>query len=247
MASSPVAISDKEKELYKDKGWDFIEGNFIGTNPTILPEHKKIVGFYPGSVTVTGDFNFSVFKASIIDAFSKNNAGEPLGDKKLRLAFEVFLSSHFELGYKPKFILGITTLEILIEEEQVSKPALNLISKFLEGIKESEVGFKKNKKVAKDLASLRGGLRGLRKKSIKQRIEKLVGENIIGDERVLDPLGFAKKISSLYQYRSNLLHLGVLDPNLKKDDNERLLVQSNDLLQKANSSILKNLFLKAAE
>lgn len=247
LASSPVAISDKEKELYKDKGWDFIEGNFIGTNPTILPEHKKIVGFYHGSVTITGDFNFSVFKASMIEAFSKNKSENIFNDEKLKLALEVFLSSHFEVGNRSKFILGITTLEILIGEDQASKPVLDLISDFLKSLKETEGGFKKDQRVAKDLMSLRGGLRGLRKKSIKQRIEKLVGENIIGDEKVLDPLGFAKKISSLYQYRSNLLHLGVLDPNLKKDDNERLLVQSNDLLQKANSSILKNLFLKAAE
>ena len=115
-----------------------------------------------------------------------------LADPRVKLAFELYVDSHFELSDSARFLEVVGVLEVLKDKSAVSEAALELIKKWREDVAKLEDD--------DEAKSIRGSLDHLMSMSISRGISSVV-------KRHLDP-DRAREAAELYGMRSDLVHYG---------------------------------------
>lgn len=221
----PMVISDRSpySQIARKLGWKHIDGDYDANRTTIVPEHKKLVAFGLGSVSVRMDMSLNSFADRLSVGLSNGSAPELVfRTKKLRLACEVYISSHFETSPSASFLSRIATLEILLKDTASSEPIQALVNKFEREIKEKAKQYEHESSFVKEFESAASRLAHLRSMSIKSRIRGLILEKANGDWNLGSPSDLAKEISRYYDLRSTLVHTGDVSPDSIKDANSRL-------------------------
>lgn len=119
-------------------------------------------------------------------------ASGALADARVKLAFELYVDSHFELSDSARFLGVVGVLEILKDKSTVSETALEMIKKWREDVARLEDYDEAN--------SIRGSLNYLMSMSISRGISSVVKRHL-GPDR-------AGEAAELYKMRSDLVHDG---------------------------------------
>jgi hypothetical protein len=115
-----------------------------------------------------------------------------LADARVKLAFELYVDSHFELSDSACFLGVVGVLEVLKDKTAVSETALELIKEWREDLAALEDDDEAN--------SIRGSLNHLMSMSISRGISSVVKRHL--------GLGRAREATELYRMRSDLVHDG---------------------------------------
>jgi hypothetical protein len=240
--ATPVTLLEQPKTIAENsslapittpKGWREYDGHYYADKTTIRPEHKRLIVFTGGSVSPRIDTPVSVLSKGMLESLTKRCPESVLQSPKLRLACEVYLSSHFESTSAASFLSRITTLEILIADTPASEAIRRMVDQFMNTAItakkiEADVG------IHREYESLVSRLEYLRNRSIKSGIRKLVEKMLRTDTDFPDPAKAARDVSRLYDLRSTLVHKGEADPNAIQAGNNQL----NDIVPR----ILRALF-----
>ena len=218
----PIEEGSPLAELAKSLGWEGqYDGDYDADKTTIRPDHKRLVKFQGGSVTLRIDSPIPILATAMKEGVSTPRPELVLSNPKLRLACEVYLASHFESTSAATFLSRITTLEILISDTPASEAVRELVEKF----KAEVIDVRKREKDAerqKDFDPVISGLSGLLERSITSRIRDLVAAKLGADPDIEDSDAVAKEVAKLYALRSNLVHSGVGDQVAVRDGANRL-------------------------
>jgi hypothetical protein len=159
-------------------------------------------------------------------------------NSKLRLACEVYLSSHFEATPTATFLNLINTLEILVEDASSSESIKTMVQRFIVEAKTAEKGAT-SPEIRSEYHSLVSRLSYLRHRSIKSGIRSLIENGLQTDSSSKKAVEIAGEISRLYDLRSDLVHSGDVD---KKD-----IANGNKRLNEVVPSILRVFFRRTAQ
>jgi len=122
--------------------------------------------------------------------------------KKLLLAMELFASAPLELTRNAKFIMLITSIEALAEQEHYGEKVSGLISFCKDKISEDPY-------IVQDVkASILDRLQWLDKESIGHSIRRLIRNHVLKDTEA------ERVIMKAYDLRSELLHYGETDADI---------------------------------
>ena len=218
----PVFPADKHiAELVRREGWPEVDGFYDATETIIRPEHKKLTVWGGGSVEGRSNIPVSILSQSICEGVATGNPEFVMQDPKVRLACEVYLSSHFENSQQAIFLTRITALEALVEDMSSSDSILGLVDQFINAAKDARSA-KAEASLREEYESLESRLARLRSRSIKSGIREKVRESLRNDAEAKDPDEIAREISKLYDLRSDLVHSGCVDPQKLSRGNVRL-------------------------
>ena len=217
----PIAEGSSIAPIASKKGWREYDGHYDADQTIVRPDHKRLIMFTAGSATVRIDTPISVLSKAMLEGMAEGRPELVLRDRKLRLACEVYLSSHFESTPAASFLSRITTLEILVTDAPASEPIQTMVKRFIDEVaaaKENE----KDAALQHEFESLVSRLAYLRYRSIKSRIRSLVEEKLRTESDIAEPAKVSKEVSRLYDLRSTLVHTGKADTADIGEGNNRL-------------------------
>ncbi len=244
---TPVELFAKPKSIAEgspifsiasEKRWREYDGHYDADKTIVRPDHKRLMVFTGGSATVQIGTPISILSRTMLESMEEGRPELVLYDPKLRLACEVYLSSHFESTPAARFLSLITTLEILITDASASEPVQAMALRF---IGEATAAQKAEEDVAvrREFESLVSRLAYLRYRSIKSQLRNLVEETLRTAADIAEPARISKEVSRLYDLRSTLVHTGEADRAAIGEGNNRL----NDVVPQ----LLRALFREAAQ
>lgn len=245
--ATPVNLFDNPKSIAEDSmvspiaskaGWHEYDGHYDSDKTVIRPDHKRLFVFRAGSVTARLDTPVSILSSAMFEGMSFSRAEQVLCAPKLRLASEVYLSSHFESTPTASFLSRITTLEILATEASAVEPVGTMVDRFIGEAKDARERVE-DPAVQSEFDSLISRLANLRNRSIKSQLRRLVEETLRTDAEITDSTAVSREISDLYDLRSILVHSGEADAERIRKANSRL----NEVVPR----VLKALFKETAE
>ena len=217
----PIAESSMIAPIAAEKGWHEYDGQYDADKTIIRPEHKRLIVWMLGSPTVRQDTPLSVLSEAMLEGMAEGRPELVTRDPKLRLACEVYLSSHFESTPAASFLSRITTLEILVTDTPASGPVQSMVTRFMSDATSAQTN-EKDVAVRREFESLVSRLAYLRYRSIKSRIRSLVEEKLRAEFDTADSAKASKEISRLYDLRSTLVHTGEVDMAAIREGNNRL-------------------------
>ncbi len=236
---TPVSEESPFAPIANKRGWSEIDGHYEASQTAIVPEHKRLTVFSAGSVRARMDMPLSLFAERMSAGMSAERPELVSRSRKLRLACEVFFSSHFESTPTASFLTRITTMEILAADIEASTPTQKLVSQFVADAQNAKIEHKKDVEVLRDFESLISRLNYLRNRSIKSGIRELLADKLKTDPEIKEPAEVAKEVSRLYDLRSALVHTGEVEPKSIENANNRL----QDIVPR----ILRVLYREAAD
>jgi hypothetical protein len=233
----PIAEGSMIAPIARKKGWHEIDGHYDADKSTIKPEHKRLIKFAAGAVTVRLDTAVTMLSEAMRQGMGQGRPELVLRNSKLRLASEVYLSSHFENTPTASFLSRITTLEILVEDAPASGSVKTMVEGFIDDAKAEQKG-EPNPEIQREFQSLVSRLNYLRNRSIKSGIQTLVEQNLRAETDSDEAAEVSREISQLYDLRSTLVHSGKVA--------EADIVQGNNRLNEVVPRILRVLFRETA-
>ena len=173
----PIAERSPIASIASMKGWREYDGHYDADKTIVRPDHRRLIVFTGGSVTPRIDTPVSVLAKGMVEGMAEGRPELVLCDPKLRLACEVYLSSHFESTPAASFLSRITTLEILVTHALTSEPVQTMVARFI-GEATAAQKDEKDAAVRREFESVVGRLTYLRYRSIKSQIRSLVDEKM---------------------------------------------------------------------
>jgi len=192
--------------IAKSVEWCEIDGFYPADNTVVRPEHKKLLREEMGRPTVALGIGFSNIVDALEEGLSYTRHNDLLANRKLRLAFEIYASSHFERSSVARFLTLMTALEALTENSLRPQPLVDCIDSFLEQL-HSQREYLVALCGQRQFDSFVGGLKSLQGRSIAEKIKSLL-ETRLGDKPEIEHVA---RFKSIYGLRSRLLHEGLSD------------------------------------
>lgn len=217
----PIAEDSPFASIVSEKGWREYDGHYDADKTIVRPDHKKLFVFTAGSVSAQVGTPVSVMSKTFLEGMAEGRPELVLRDPKLRLACEVYLSSHFENTPAASFLSRITTLEILVTGAPTSVPVQTMVERFIDEANAAKKD-EKDAAVRREFESLVSRLAYLRDQSIKSRIRSLIDEKMRAEPDIAEPAKVSKEVSRLYDLRSTLVHTGEADTADIQEGNNRL-------------------------
>jgi len=233
----PIATDSHVASVTVQKKWSELDGQYDADKTTIRPEHKRLLVWATGTPTVRLDTPIALLSKIMLEGMAEGQPEQVLDDPKLRLACEVYLSSHFESTPAASFLSRITTLEILVKDTPASDPVRTMVERFIAEAKKANKD-SNDPTLKSELESLTSRLDYLRNRSIKSGIRRVVEDALRNDPEVASPTNVAKEVSGLYDLRSTMVHTGEASPEAVRAGSSRL----NDVVPR----VLRALYRGAA-
>jgi hypothetical protein len=234
----PIAKGSHFDSITAPKGWPEIDGQYDADNTIIRPEHKRLIVWATGYATVRLDTPVALLSQVMLEAMAEGRPERVLRHSKLRLACEVYLSSHFESTPAASFLSHITTLEILVTDTPASTPARAMVERFIAEARKTQ-NAENDPALKREFESLASRLAYLRCRSIKSGICRIVEDKLRTDSDIGAPAEVAREVSLLYDLRSTLVHSGGADPATVRAASGRL----NEVVPR----VLKAMFRETAQ
>jgi hypothetical protein len=218
------------------KGWKAIDGQYDSDQTIVRPEHKRLICWTTGRVTVRQDTPPKILEDAIIEAMSFGRPDRIFHEAKLRLAIDFYMSSHFDTTPAASFLNRFTTLEILVPDVPVHAVIQERLGRFIAEIRAEGKKHENQEDLSAEVQSVLSRLAHMRNRSIKSGLRSLIRENVRDDQNRSGYL--AREVADLYDLRSELVHNGTAD---RKEINE-----GNNRLGEIVPQLLRTLFQRAA-
>jgi hypothetical protein len=209
----PIPISDKSmlKGIADYAGWKTIDGNYDSDKCIIRPEHKRLVRWEGGQVSVTAGLGVSNFINTIKEAISFSYPENILNNHKLQLAIELYSSFFFEQSSEAKFIRLVTVLEALTPDEKVTEFSISVLNQIKQKTKFMRNQYKADSDDYNEINQLLSRIGQLKYKSIGRSLNDFIATIFKNDSSLGKETEILSKLKNLYNLRSKLLHEGVAD------------------------------------
>ena len=210
---NPTPISDKSmlKGIADYAGWKTIDGNYDSDKCIIRPDHKRLVRWETGKVSVTAGLGVNTFVETIKEAISFPCPENILNSPKLRLAIELYSSFFFEQSREAKFIRLVTVLEALTPDDKVSDLSMNLLNQLKQETKSLRNQYRTDSEEYHETNRLLSRIGNLKYESIGRSLLNYISNAIKEDPSLGIETEILDKLKNLYNIRSKLLHEGVMD------------------------------------
>jgi hypothetical protein len=216
-----IAEASTMAPIANEKGWREYDGHYDADQTIVRPDHKKLIVFATGSPSVRIDTPVRLLSEVMLEGIAEGRPELVLADAKLRLACEVYLSSHFESTPAASFLSRITTLEILVTDAPAADPVKTIVERFIDEATAAQKD-ENDTAVRREFESLVSRLAYLRYRSIKSRMRALIEDKLLLEPGIADPAEASKAVSKLYDLRSTLVHTGEADTTAIREGNNRL-------------------------
>jgi hypothetical protein len=134
-------------------------------------------------------------------------------DRQLLLSMELFAAARLEMTERARFIGLVSALEPLAKPLEYSENVKQMIKKFRDQLRTTEIPGSSEQDIQRLKNSLDGRLRELEHESIRQALLRSV-RSLLSDENAV------RIVDSSYALRSKILHEGITDPYLDRKSNE---------------------------
>lgn len=236
-APIPIAEGSSLAGFAKARGWSEVDGEFDADKTVIRPDDMRLIRTQMEAVGLRIESPVSMLAVAMQEGLSAPCPERIMVNPKLKLACEVYLSSHFESTSAATFLSRVTTLEILADDTSVAKPVLKMIERFKADAKVARRA-EDDQDIQKDYDPLISRLSELQRGSIGRRIRELVRVSLQGDPEIVDIEKIATEVAALYSVRSDLVHTGIGNAKVLQDGANRL----NEIVPR----ILRSRFRQAA-
>lgn len=230
---NPTPISDKSmlKGITDYAGWKTIDGNYDSDKCIIRPEHKRLVRWEGGKVSVTAGLGVSNFIETLKEAISFSNPENILNNPKLQLGIELYSSFFFEQSSEAKFIRLVTVLEALTPSEKTTDLSINALNQIKQKTKFLRDKNKPNSVEYNEINHLLSRIGQLKYKSINRSLRDFITKILKKNPSLGNEPEILNKLKDLYNLRSKLLHEGIADKQSIENGSQFLLDFIPKLLQ----------------
>jgi hypothetical protein len=159
-----------------------------------------------GTATVINDIGSANLIEALKEGVRYEKPDNALTNRKLRLALEIYASSFFESSGPARFLTLMTVLEALAEPALRPEPIIDCVDGFIDQIQSRRKGLVELCG-EREFDSLAGSLKGLREKSIGQRIRSLLKTKLADTPEAVHIPQFRR----IYKIRNQLVHRGLSD------------------------------------
>jgi hypothetical protein len=205
----PLSRNDEGifKSLLESNNWSNLHGIYDADKPTIIPNNQNFttITSYPATITIgLNPNNLSENLDYCLNEFE--NPSLIINNKKLKLAFELYSQSFYEISSEAKLITLVTILEVLSPNEDVSEFTKTIIDKFKETLNNKLKSLQPDSDEFKECNSVIGRLKDFHEKSITQKIKNHIVRLSIPEEQENTPSFTSQKVNKFYKIRSQLVH-----------------------------------------
>lgn len=239
-SKEPITVSEKSNiyDIVKNNGWSVIDGNYDIDKLTIIPEHKNLMRWEYGQVTLTLGLNPERIFSDIDEGISFAGLQNIQSEKKLCLAIELYSAYQFEVSNTAKFIKLVTVLESLLPDLEIPDEVKPILEAAKSVLKEERRAKKSRGEDTTSLEHLMSRIGGLKRQSIGTSIVSFISDcmdefSSLGEKDKILP-----KLKDLYNIRSSLLHDGEFE--------EESLIEGIELLSVFVPNLLELLYIKCA-
>jgi hypothetical protein len=207
--------TDGIREVFEKAGWREYDGGYDADKAVVRPEMKKLVRWEMGRARAILSTSSANFCAIVTEALAFASAEKVLGDERLQLAIELYATHSFEVSDKAQFIGLVTVLEALVPESQISSDASSALAKAKTAVQQARDAVEKNTATWTDLNHLLSRIGGLEDQAIGTAMRMFVAEAAARFPALGNPAELTQKIRAAYNLRSDLLHEGRSEEDLK--------------------------------
>jgi hypothetical protein len=210
---SPKPVHDQElfAHLSEARGWDVIEGKYEADESVIRPEHRKLVRWETGRLSVQAGLGVDNFFSSLSEAFSLPDLEAVCANRKLQLALEIYGAFAFELSENSQFLTLVTSLEALLPNKRVSSPAGGALEAAKDAVQTMRDAHPRSSPKWLNIDHLLSRLSGLRREAIGTTLREYVSEVVKRNLDLGEPTATTRQLKNLYDVRSKLIHDGLAD------------------------------------
>ena len=108
-------------EITREREWDEIDGQYNAHESVVRHEHKRLIRWETGKASISVGIGVENFFEFLHEALAFNRIQDIVGDRKLRLAIELYSAFRFEQSEHTQFITLVISLESLLPQASISK------------------------------------------------------------------------------------------------------------------------------
>jgi hypothetical protein len=195
-------------ELASAWGWSATDGHYDADQAVVRPDHKRLMRWEMGQVSVTVGISIDNFLTSIHQAFSFPSLEQVIEDAKLKLAIEVYAAYRFELSENAQLITLVTALEALLPDTDIPTHAHAALLRGKEAIGAARDAHSKDSPEWREVNHLLSRLGNLQREAIGTGLCKYASNVASRHAELGNAQDNAEKLQVAYDVRSTLLHKG---------------------------------------
>lgn len=204
-STDPLVARDNLNKNFGMALTDPVDGIVSGTLPTVFPADKHLRFERVSPVTSAQGYGAGQFLSALVAGAGHQSLATWHTDQRLQVALEAFSGSQFEMTPRVRFLLQITAVEALLEDEQQQQPILRLVDDLTARAQSHMRSLSTEHWGA--VEALIQGVQRLKTRSISARFRSLVQWSL----KVMnypDETRLARRAKTLYGMRSKLVHTG---------------------------------------
>ena len=223
--SYPKALSDVElldqpiprpdsgpmAELLSTWGWSATDGQYDADKAVIRPDHKRLMRWEMGHVSVTVGISVDTFLTSMQEALTFPSLERVIEEAKLKLAIEIYAAYRFELSENGQLITLVTALEALLPNTEIPTHSSAALLRGKEAIGAARDAHSKDSPEWRDINYLLARVGNLQREAIGASVRKYASSVTARHPELGDAQDNAEKLRVAYDVRSTLLHEGRSD------------------------------------
>lgn len=220
--SYPKALSDVElwdqpiprpdagpvAELATAGGWGATDGKYDADKAVIRPDHKRLMRWEMGQVSVNVSISAESVLTSIHQALSFPTLERVVEDEKLRLAIELYAAYRFELSQNAQLLTLVTALEALLPDTEIPLHSQAALLRAKQALKATRDAHPKSSDEWRDLNHLLSRVGSLRREAIGAGLREYTSNIASRHSQLGDARDNSEKLHAAYNVRSTLLHEG---------------------------------------
>lgn len=195
-------------ELASNWEWSATDGQYDADKAVIRPDHKRLMRWEMGHVSVTVGISIDNFLTSIHQALSFPSLERVIEDEKLKLAIEIYAAYRFELSENAQLITLVTALEALLLDTDIPTHSSAALLRGKEAIGVARDAHSKDSPEWRDMNYLLSRVGNLQREAIGGSLRKYTSSIASRYPELGDAQDNAEKLQVAYNVRSTLLHEG---------------------------------------
>ena len=195
-------------ELASAWGWSATDGDYDADKAVIRPDHKRLMRWEMGHVSVTVGISIDNFLTSIHQALSFPSLEQVIEDAKLKLAIEIYAAHRFELSENAQLITLVTALEALLPDTDIPAHSRAALLRGKEAIVAARDAHSKDSSEWREVNHLLSRVGNLQREAIGTGLHKYASNVASRHPGLGNAHDNAERLRVAYSVRSTLLHEG---------------------------------------
>ncbi len=207
-APQPVHDSGLISQVAAFVGWSATDGHYDAEKALIRPDHKRLMRWETGQVSVVIGIGVENFFKSLKEALLFSRLQDVMANEKLKLAIELYATYRFELSHNAQLITLVTALESLIPDMEIAACSATVLTQAKEVVKAGRDQYKQDSAEWSAVNHLLSRIGLLKTEAIATTLRDYVSLVASRHPELGEPEELSTKLRDVYSVRSTLLHEG---------------------------------------